>query len=102
MIVLRRTVPLLRRPIARWRAGAGAAVYVGDTNINNVDNHLSLMLRIHSTNGKLQFMQRESRQSTTIQLDFNKLNLELDRHNFTHVKDINWQDFKSILWSRWL
>ena len=75
--MLRRTVPLQRSPIAHWRAGAGAAVYVGDTYIYNVDNHLSLML--HSINGKLQFMQRERRQPIKNQLDYNITSLKVDR-----------------------
>ena len=68
--------PLQRSPIAHWRAGAGAAVYVGDTNIFYVDNHLSLIL--HNTNGTLQFMQRERRQSTKkmTRLHYNKLRLD--------------------------
>ena len=83
--MLRRAEPLQRSPIAHWRAGAGAAVYVGDTNIFYVDNHLSLIL--HNTNGTLQFMQRERRHSTKkmTRLHYNKLRLDRRKSNACQI-----------------
>ena len=83
--MLRRAEPLQRSPIAHWRAGAGAAVYVGDTIIFYVDNHLSLIL--HNTNGTLQFMQRERRHSTKkmTRLHYNKLRLDRRKSNACQI-----------------